>query len=252
MGRNPLCNAPIGESHSEFPIPHSIVSLLLEVVTVAAVLLGWCGLFAATPAEGTTVASLLLAAVTVGAWRLLREGLIAARAKRLERDDWWGRDAFLRRLATPLALGGCLALVVWAVMRASVGAKLGGGGSLLVLLVVVAIAAKFAAETYLFAHLGDEPSLRRTSAQLLNGPLAGWSKLRYTLGAFGGIILPLGAQLLAGGAKNIPAVVDAGPPAVLAGLALACLVPGELIERWLFWRAAGPIDPPEDTNATAA
>lgn len=226
--------------------------ILLEVLTIAAVLLGWCGLFAATPPEGATVASLLLAVVTVGAWRLLRDGLIATRAARLNRADWWGLDAYLRRLATPLALGGCLALVVWAGMRASVGAKLGGGGSLLVLLVVVAIGAKFVAETYLFSQLGGEPSPRRTSAQMLIGRLTGWSKLRYALGAFGGIILPLGAQILAGGSKNIPAVVDAGPPAVLAGLALVCLLPSELTERWLFWRAVGPIDPPEDTTATAA
>lgn len=228
------------------------MSLLLEVVSVAAVLLGWCGLFAATPAEGTTIASLLLAAVTVGTWRLLHEGLSVARTKRLDRADWWGWDARLRRIATPLALGGCLALVVWAVMRASVGAKLGGGGSLLVLLVVGSIAAKFVAETYLFAHLGDEPSPRQQSARLLSGSLSGWSKLRYSLGAFGGIILPLGAQLLAGGAKNIPAVVDAGPPAALASLALACLIPGELIERWLFWRAVEPGDTPEEVAPSAA
>lgn len=222
---------------------------LLEVVTVAAVLLGWCGLFAAAPPEGVTVAALLLALVTVGAWRMLGERTRSVRDWRLERGDWWGLDARIRRIATPLGLGGVLALVIWAAMRASVGAKLGGGGSLLVLLVVIATGAKFVAETYLFAHLGDEPSPRRTSAQLLNGPLSGWSKARYALGAIGGIILPLGAQILAGGAKNIPAVIDAGPPAVLAGLALACLLPADLIERWLFWNAVGPVDPPEDTAA---
>lgn len=235
--------------HSDFPIPHSLLSIYLEALTVAAVLLGWCGLFTATPPEGATIASLLLALVTVGAWRLMLAGLGLARAKRLERGDWWGLDATLRRITTSLALGGCLALVVWATMRASVGAKLGGGGALLVLLVVVSIGVKLVAETYLFAHLGDEPTPRRTSAEQLNGPLAGWSKLRYALGAFGGIILPLGAQILAGGAKNIPAVVDAGPPAVMAGLALACLLPGELLERWLFWRAVGSNESSEHPSA---
>ncbi|TWT95983.1 hypothetical protein Pla108_30610 [Botrimarina colliarenosi] len=215
------------------------MSLFIETIAVAALLLGWCGLSQVTPPEGSFVATVALGAVTLGAAMLMRQDRVVEANRRLHAGQWWGLDAALRRAATPFALGGGVALVIWSLARASVAAKLGGAGSLLVLLVVIAMAIKFVAETYLYAQIGGEASPRQTSAQQLVGPLAGWSKLRYVLGTFGGVILPLGAQLLAGGAKNIPAVVDAGPPAVLAVAALVCLVPGELLERWLFWRTGG-------------
>lgn len=211
--------------------------MLSEVVTVAALLLGWCGVSAAAPPEGRAVAITLLGLLTLGAWRLLAEGRVAAANARLAEGRWWGADADVRHAMTRLTLGGCAALAVWAALRWSSGQKLGGAGSLLVLLVVVATAAKLVAETYLYAQLGAGESARQQSARRLVGPLAGWAKARYALGAFGGVILPLGAQLLAGGGKNIPAVIDAGPPAVLAVMALACLVPGEMLERRLFRRA---------------
>ncbi|MEO0529276.1 MAG: hypothetical protein AAF266_01735 [Planctomycetota bacterium] len=217
--------------------------LLIETITVAAVLLAWCGLAQVTPPEGATVGAIAVAALTVGTWQMMSRRRRADRQRRLAAGDWWGLDAAIRHLATPLALGGCLALVVLATLRADVGAKLGGAGSLLVLLVVIAIGAKFVAETYLFAQLGGDPKPRQASAQALNGPLSGPTKLRYALGSLGGIVLPLGAQLLAGGAKNIPPVSDAGPPALLAAVSLLLLVPGELLERRLFWRAVGPAEP---------
>lgn len=218
--------------------------LLIETITFAAVLLAWCGLIQVTPPEGATLGAIAVAVLSVGTWRMMARRRRADRERRIASGDWWGLDAAIRHAATPIGLGGCLALVVLATLRADVDARLGGAGSLLVLLVVITTAAKFVAETYLFAQLGGDPTPRQFSAQQLIGPMSGWAKLRYTLGAFGGIILPLGAQLLAGGAKNIPPVTDAGPPAVLAVVALALLIPGELIERRLFWRAVGPVDSP--------
>lgn len=214
--------------------------LLIEAITVAAVLLAWCGLIQVTPPEGATLGAIAVAALSVGSWQMMARRRRADRERRTAAGNWWGLDAAIRHAATPIGLGGCLALVVLATIRADVDARLGGAGSLLVLLVVVATAAKFVAETYLFAQLGGDPTPRQASAQMLNGPLSSWAKARYTLGAFGGIILPLGAQMLAGGAKNIPPVTDAGPPAAVAVAALVLLVPSELIERWLFWRAVDP------------
>lgn len=220
--------------------------ILYEAVLVAAALLAWCGLYQSPPPEGATLGSVLVAAAVVYVVWTIHGRRVAAGDERQAAGQWWGPDAVIRHSATPIALGGSLALVIWAFARAETGAKLGGAGSLLVLLTVSAIGMKLVAETYLYSTIGADPSPRQTSAQMMIGELAGWSKLRYTLGVLGGIILPLGAQILAGGAKNIPAVVDAGPPAILATVALACLLPGELLERWLFKRAIGPAKPAID------
>lgn len=215
--------------------------LLIDTTTVTALLLAWAGAAVRPPEEGTFVATLVLAALTIALGQMLAASVAAARARREERGEWWGPDATIRMVATPLALGGAVALAVLAGLRADVGVRLGGIGSLLVLLVVGSVCAKLVAETYLFAQLGGEPSLRQESAKLLNGRYSLIAKLRYLLGGLGGVVLPLGAQLLSGGAKNIPAVVDAGPPAVLAVCSLVCLLPAEMLERWLFWRAVAPI-----------
>lgn len=212
------------------------MSLLINTLTTAALLIAWCGLLTGSPIEGHFLPAIVLAVLSVVQVGELIGAAHSAANRRLADGRWWGLDAAVRHVGTPVVLGGGLALAIWALVRASAGAKLGGYGSLLVLLVFVAMIAKLAAETYLFAQLGGEPSPRQASARALIGPWSFWSKLRYFLGAMGGVILPLGAQLLAGGAKNIPAVVDAGPPAVMAAAALVCLVPGELIERWLFWK----------------
>lgn len=210
--------------------------IAIETAAVAANLIAWCWVATVAPPEWRVGGALLVAVSTVGVAWLLRLGLRTSKSGRSGADAWWGFDAAVRRVATPLSLGGSAALVVWACQRAAYGAKLGGYGSLLVLLVVVATGAKLVAETYLYAHLGGDESPRQASAERLNGTLSSWAKARYALGGLGGIVLPLGAQILAGGAKNIPAVADAGPPAVLAAAAFACLLPGELIERWLFRR----------------
>ncbi|MEQ8848596.1 hypothetical protein [Botrimarina sp.] len=209
--------------------------LLIESALVAAVLTAWCRL-AATPAGQTDPAAgpiLVVASLAVAA--MLGARLVYSWKRRTLSGGWWGLDAAVRQLATPVAIGAAGALAAWAVWRASEGEKLGGYGSLLVLLLVTASGAKLAAETYLFAQLGGDPSPRQESARALVGPKSLVAKTRYALGVMGGIVLPLGAQILAGGAKNIPAVADAAAPATLAVLSLVCLLPGELLERRLFW-----------------
>lgn len=146
-----------------------------------------------------------------------------------------GVDVVVRRVATPLALAFGVALVAFTLWKAAGGEKAGGVGSLLVLGLVTTMGVKLAAETVLFASLGGDPTPRQEAARAMIGPLSKWSILRYALGCFGGVILPLGAQILSAGAKNIPAVLEPTAPAILVCVSLACLVPGELLERWL-WR----------------
>jgi hypothetical protein len=212
--------------------------MLSEVVTLAAALIARIGLQASgvTAPESSLVESVLLA---IFGYAIVSIGMRIERVRRetLARGGWWGWDAYLLELLTVLALSFGVALAVWAVNRAEVGEKLGGHGAILVLMTVSLVAAKLVIETTLYARLGGEPSPRQEYARRLIGPLSGWAKLRYALGVFGGIILPLAAQLLAGGAKNIPPTVAAGPSAVMAVLAIAFLSPGELLERRLFWRA---------------
>ena len=212
--------------------------MLSEVITIAAVILARIGIQTSSASEPPSplVEMLLLGCLGFAVYSLATR-IGKRRAETLARGGWWGLDAYLLELLTPLALAFGLALAVWTINRAEVGAKLGGHGAVLVLLLITTVGAKLVIETMLYAKLGGEASPRQDYAKRLVGPLARSAKLRYTLGVFGGIILPLAAQLLAGGAKNIPPTVAAGPSAVMAVAALLCLVPGELLERRLFWRA---------------
>jgi hypothetical protein len=212
--------------------------MLSEVITIAAVLLARIGIqTSGASAPASPLVELLLLGCLGFAVYSLATRISRLRAETLARGGWWGFDAYMLALLTPLALAFGLALAVWAINRAEVGAKLGGHGAILVLVLVTLVGVKLVIETTLYAKIGGEPSPRQDYAKRLVGPLSRLTKLRYTLGIFGGIILPLAAQLLAGGAKNIPPTVAAGPSAVMAVAALLCLVPGELLERRLFWRA---------------
>ncbi|MEO1495726.1 MAG: hypothetical protein AAFV43_01110 [Planctomycetota bacterium] len=153
-----------------------------------------------------------------------------------------GWDIATRLRLRPVAIVGGVAFVAYTLWRASEGEKAGGVGALLVLFLVTVMGLKLAAETLLFSAIGGDPSPRQTVAKAMTGPLARLTTLRFVLGCFGGLILPLGAQILSAGAKNIPPVLEPGPPAVFACLALVCLVPGELIERVL-WRRANAQEP---------
>ena len=147
---------------------------------------------------------------------------------------WSGMDATLRRWMTSVALVAAVLLALVAIGGALQGEKLSGFGSLLILVLVAAMAIKFAAEAYQWSYLGAEESPREQSARKMIGPLARLTTLRYTLGALGGVVLPLGVQILTAGSKNIRPVADPMIPAVLACVALLLLIPAEITERRLF------------------
>ena len=149
-----------------------------------------------------------------------------------------GLDAKIRRFATPVAIGSVAAYAAWSVFWATQGEKPGACGSLLVLVILISMGLKLAAETYLFSFLGGDPSPSQALAQRLVGPLARRTTARFLLGAFGGVIFPLAAQLLAVGAKHIPPVENPMPTAIASCLAALCLVPGEMIARRLYRREA--------------
>lgn len=150
-------------------------------------------------------------------------------------------DAKIRRRSAPVAICAVSVLAAWSLFWAVQGEKPGPLGGLLVLTIVSAMGLKLAAETYLFSFLGGDPTPNQALAKQLIGPLSGATTTRFLLGAFGGVILPLGAQLLAVGAKNIPPVVNPMPAAIAACLAAACLIPGELLAKRLYRRARAEV-----------
>ena len=154
---------------------------------------------------------------------------------------WCDRTVLIQFIVTPIATGAAMMLAIWTLCRALQGQMPGDVGSVLVLVLAGSMAAKLAAETYLFSWIGTSPSdasseAHLKSAQLLVGKYARLTTIRFTLGILGGIIMPLGAQILASGAKNIPASALTAPSVILSLAALICLVPGEMLGRWLFYR----------------
>lgn len=146
-----------------------------------------------------------------------------------------GFDATLRRVLTPVAVGAALTLAAVAVARAVGGEMIGLVGSVLVMTVTGAVALKFAAEAYLFSHLSAEESPRERAAHRMIEQHGALTKARFALGALGGVVLPLGVQILSAGLKDIQPVNDPVWPAAIACLAAALLLPGEYAERKL-WR----------------
>jgi hypothetical protein len=203
---------------------------------VFAALLVVLGALSFATALPTSVVTALWVAALVAGGEAVR-GAIEAHAS-AGRPLWRGVAATLRQGLTPVVLGGTVALAIWGVTRSDSGQKLGDFGGLLVLFIASAGAAKLAAEASVFSSLGGEPTPLERSARLLIGPLVTATATRFALGALGGVILPLGAQILSAGAKNIPPAADPFPSVVAACLALACLLPAEIMERRLFYRAA--------------
>ncbi len=164
-------------------------------------------------------------------------------SNRKQKSGWAGFDMLVRRITTPAAISASVLLAVGAVMDAMEGERMGDRGGYMVLIVFFAMALKLLAESYLFSYLGSDPSPKQRAAQLMAGPYARLTGLRYGLGALGGIILPLGAQVLAVGSKNIPEAATPWPSAVAACLAVVCLLAGEAVQSRLFYRTAiAPID----------
>ncbi len=155
--------------------------------------------------------------------------------------SWNDRTVLIQFVVTPLATGAAMMLAIWTFCRALQGQMPGDVGSVLVLVLTGSMAAKLAAETYLFSWIGTSPTdangeAHLRSAQLLAGEFSRLTTIRFTLGILGGIIMPLGAQILASGAKNIPASAITAPSVILSVAALVCLIPGEMLGRSLYYR----------------
>ena len=155
-----------------------------------------------------------------------------------QEGGWTGLDMLVRRVTTPAAISASVLLAVGAVMQALEGERMGDRGGYMVLIVFFAMAFKLLAESYLFSYLGSDPSPKQRAAQLMATRYARLTGLRYVLGALGGIILPLGAQILAVGSKNIPEAATPWPAAIAACLAVVFLLAGEVVQRRLFYKTA--------------
>lgn len=163
---------------------------------------------------------------------------------------WSDRSILIRYITAPIGLGACVVLAIWTYVNYQQGKMPGDVGTVLVLILVTAMAAKLATEMYLLSWTGvittdDSGASHQRSAKMLIEEYSRWTTLRYLLGALGGIILPLGTQILASGAKNIPSASIPGPSLTLACAAVVCLVPGEIIARWLFYRVTKPVNSTE-------
>ncbi len=100
-----------------------------------------------------------------------------------------------------------------------------GGARSLALELVVAAALKLAVEASTLMHLRDPRfTLLRRTAQLLTGRLSRVAAWRLGLGLAGGVVLPLALALIGGST-------------VVAWMAFALLLAGELAERYLFFSA---------------
>lgn len=159
-------------------------------------------------------------------------------SNRKQEGGWTGFDMLVRRITTPAVISASVLLAVGAMMQAMKGERMGDSGGYMVLIVFVAMALKLVAESYLFSYLGSDPSPKQRAAQLMTTRYARLTGLRYLLGALGGIVLPLGAQILAVGSKNIPEAATQWPSAIAACLAVACLLTGEAVQRRLFYKTA--------------
>lgn len=134
---------------------------------------------------------------------------------------WWRARTVAPKFLLSTTVGGTSAVLF-------VSSVVGGEVEPIALAVGASSFLKLALESTLFAHLlaKKNTDLRRT-ARLLTGDLARATGLRFVCGAFGGLVLPA-------------FVLTADRPvmrALLAGIALICVVAGELIERSQFFRA---------------
>jgi formate dehydrogenase iron-sulfur subunit len=138
------------------------------------------------------------------------------------RRDGWRADL----VAGKFLLGTALLGLVATLALVAVGAPRSALANDLAVALIIAAGLKLALEAALFAHIGDRRhgALKR-GAVLMLGPLRGLTAVRFATGLAGGVALPL--LYMASGAAWIAPVA-----------ALACLV-GELIERHLFFVAAG-------------
>ncbi|HEX9890390.1 MAG TPA: DmsC/YnfH family molybdoenzyme membrane anchor subunit [Nitriliruptorales bacterium] len=155
---------------------------------------------------------------------------------------WWRLRWTGPRFALTTLLGGSSAVLA---TLAVVGAAGGAGGDLgvmraLALAVTAATAGKLAVDLgVLLAARGPATSEIARTARLLRGALRVSTRWRVILAVAGGMVAPHWALALAGGHVRQP--LEA---ALVAGLALALVVAGELVERWQFFTAVAPVRMP--------
>jgi formate dehydrogenase iron-sulfur subunit len=180
------------------------------------------------------IASLLPPAVAVaGIAGVLCSAMIYAVTGR----RWWRLRTLAVRFGLTTVVGGLVVLLAVATATGwRTGADVTASVRLLALALVAGTACKLVTEVAVLRHLRGpaDDELART-ARLLVGPLATASRWRVALGGAGGILLPLGALLLAGADEP-----HAAGMAAVALLATGLLVAGELIERWQMFTASSP------------
>ena len=195
----------------------------LSVTYAAALVLG--------VAAPTALPAAALGAGLVGVWCSVM--LYHATGRTL----WHRRRTVLRFGATSVVLGGAT-LVATRAMGAALGAWSIDPPSLrwIVLGVIAAGMAELAGEALLLVRSADtlEPDLART-ARLMTGRLSAWTRARFGLGVFGGLLFPALLWLELG-----DRYAGAKVWAFLAVVSWATALAGALVERQLFFTAVSP------------
>jgi DMSO reductase anchor subunit len=151
---------------------------------------------------------------------------------------WNGAATTTRFLLTTIVLGLSTALNTTAVGAAfssvAGAAKVASGFAEIVFPgLIVAVACKLVFEASLFVHLrGKQQTPMKRSALLMTGDLATAAKWRFALGLVGGILMPafwIWQVRQTASASIVLHVLIAGQ--------FACLLAGELLERYLFFTA---------------
>jgi len=154
--------------------------------------------------------------------------------------QWWQWWRLAAKFTATSVITGSTALIVAALIAAAADHDAVRGVLTdivrpLSALVMLATVVTLGTEAMIFRHLRDDSftDLRRT-AMLMSDDLRATTVRRFAWGAFGGFVLPLTLFVMSmPGAKTSSPV----PSLVLAIVALAAVVVGELSERWQFFTA---------------
>lgn len=141
------------------------------------------------------------------------------------RAHWSFLQTGFKFFATVALLGASSVLLVHATTRG----RLDGLAHGLLTLIMAATVAKLGFESRVFSELRNRrQSTGKRIALLLTGDLSAYTKARYGFGLLGGIVLPL----------IVRAGLESRGLAIACGTSLLALTAGELLERYLFFRAA--------------
>jgi len=145
------------------------------------------------------------------------------------REQWSGTQTGIKFFGTMLALGSATVYAVAIFTKPLPNGSLSTPTPLL-WLVFAAIAIKLAAEASTLGHANArQNSVLKRMALVMTGELKPITMARFLCGATGGLLLP---YVLSAGA------LGAGPTRALTVGMLLVLLTGELLERYLFFRAA--------------